>query len=268
MNIREKELFKAFEENRVIVLPCPIGSTFYRVIKKRGKVNGRFFRFVKKSKLTYHNMETFLRDYGHTVFLNKIIAERTKKTLEHIDSAKIKGICDELRRQIKGKEPGNIECNAIIDYDGYVIPHNRFEKDDLRYQYDYFRFIEVVEISHLEDNNIFYSYGLRLVSSPDEYDYNNEVSDLSPCFDIDKESLLNEDGAMETIVAKLLAFNETIPMIGPRYRVEETSDAYEDPFAIFDRIVCDYVEVDGIVQLFDDEKEAKKYIKEVLADDI
>ena len=41
-----------------------------------------------------------------------------------------------------------------------------------------------------------------------------------------------------------------------RFEVQETSDAYEEPFAVFDREKGEYYALDGIVQMFLDEKEA------------
>lgn len=52
----------------------------------------------------------------------------------------------------------------------------------------------------------------------------------------------------------------------PRYTVEQTSDAFADPFIIRDNTVPEgqdgqYYDVDGIYQTFETEEEAQEYIQ-------
>ena len=74
-----RELAEADKDGRVVVLPCKVGDTVYLIVTKRAKVYMPEFRFIKKSKLTFLNMERILQDFGKTVFLTR---EEAEKALE------------------------------------------------------------------------------------------------------------------------------------------------------------------------------------------
>ena len=76
---RLHELAEADKDGRVVVLPCKVGDTVYLIVTKRAKVYMPEFRFIKKSKLTFLNMERILQDFGKTVFLTR---EEAEKALE------------------------------------------------------------------------------------------------------------------------------------------------------------------------------------------
>lgn len=58
-------------ENGVIVPPCKVGTTIYMIVTKRAKVTREYFRFIKKTKLTFLNLERVLENWGKTVFLTE-----------------------------------------------------------------------------------------------------------------------------------------------------------------------------------------------------
>ena len=62
--------------NGVVVLPFPIGTTYYRIVTKRHKVGNPYFKLVRTAKLNWYNVESVLSDYGKTVFLTKEEAEK------------------------------------------------------------------------------------------------------------------------------------------------------------------------------------------------
>lgn len=76
---RMVELMNADKDGRVVVLPCKVGDTVYLIVTKRAKVYMPEFSFVKKSRLTFFNMERVLQDFGKTVFLTR---EEAEKALE------------------------------------------------------------------------------------------------------------------------------------------------------------------------------------------
>lgn len=65
--------------NGVIVLPFPIGTTYYRIVTKRGKVGNPYFKMIRKAELNWYNVENVLHDLGKTVFLTR---EEAEKVLE------------------------------------------------------------------------------------------------------------------------------------------------------------------------------------------
>ena len=65
--------------NGVIVLPFPIGTTYYRIVTKRGKVGNPYFKMIRKAELNWYNVENVLHDLGKTVFLTR---EEAEKALE------------------------------------------------------------------------------------------------------------------------------------------------------------------------------------------
>ena len=76
------ELAEADKAGRVVVLPCKVGDTVYLIVTKRARVYMPEFRFIKKSKLTFLNMERILQDFGKTVFLTREEAGKALKTKE------------------------------------------------------------------------------------------------------------------------------------------------------------------------------------------
>ena len=58
-------------ENGVIVPPCKVGTTIYMIVTKRAKVTREYFYFIKKTKLTFLNLERVLENWGKTVFLTR-----------------------------------------------------------------------------------------------------------------------------------------------------------------------------------------------------
>ena len=65
--------------NGVIVPPCPIGTKIYMLVTKRARLNLPPFTFIKDSKLTFHNIERVIEDFGKTVFLTRKEAEQALK---------------------------------------------------------------------------------------------------------------------------------------------------------------------------------------------
>ena len=68
--------------NNVIVLPFPIGTTYYRIVTKRGKVGNPYFKMIRKAELNWYNVEGVLQDLGKTVFLTREEAEEALKEEE------------------------------------------------------------------------------------------------------------------------------------------------------------------------------------------
>ncbi len=66
-------------ENGVIVPPVKVGDTIYMIVEKRAKITREYFRFIKKTKLTFLNLERVLKAWGKTVFLTKEQAEKALK---------------------------------------------------------------------------------------------------------------------------------------------------------------------------------------------
>ena len=64
---RLRELADADKDGRLVVLPCKVCDTVYLIVTKRARVYMPEFRFIKKSKLTFLNMERILQDFGKTV---------------------------------------------------------------------------------------------------------------------------------------------------------------------------------------------------------
>lgn len=67
--------------NGVIVPPCKVGDTIYIIVEQPAHSQRKYFRFIKKTILTYQNLERVLRDIGKTVFLTK---EEAEKALEEM----------------------------------------------------------------------------------------------------------------------------------------------------------------------------------------
>lgn len=66
------------EQGRLMLLPCPMGSTIYMIVTKHTK--GREpFSFIKTTELMESNVFRVCRDYGKTVFLTREEAENELK---------------------------------------------------------------------------------------------------------------------------------------------------------------------------------------------
>lgn len=79
---RLRELAEADKDGRLVVLPCKVCDTVYLIVTKRARVYMPEFRFIKKSKLTFLNMERILQDFGKTVFLTREEAEKALEAME------------------------------------------------------------------------------------------------------------------------------------------------------------------------------------------
>lgn len=76
---RLRKLAEADKDGRLVVLPCKVGDTVYLIVTKRARNYTPEFRFVKKSRLTFLNMERILQDFGKEAFLTR---EEAEKALE------------------------------------------------------------------------------------------------------------------------------------------------------------------------------------------
>lgn len=65
--------------NGVIVPPCKVGDTVYMIVERRARITMPYYSFIKKTELTYCNMERVIKDFGKTVFLTKEEAEQALK---------------------------------------------------------------------------------------------------------------------------------------------------------------------------------------------
>ena len=79
---RLRELAEADKEERVVVLPCKVGDTVYLIVTKRARTYTPEFRFIKKSRLTFLNMERILQDFGKTAFLTREEAEKALEAMK------------------------------------------------------------------------------------------------------------------------------------------------------------------------------------------
>ncbi len=79
---RLRELAEADKDGRLVVLPCKVGDTVYLIVTKRARNYTPEFRFVKKSRLTFLNMERILQDFGKEVFLTREEAEKALEAME------------------------------------------------------------------------------------------------------------------------------------------------------------------------------------------
>lgn len=59
-------------------------------------------------------------------------------------------------------------------------------------------------------------------------------------------------------------WNRMFPQPGVRYEVCHTSDAFDEPYAIYDRETDDYYVSDGIVQTFEREEDAQEFLYSIL----
>ena len=79
---RLRELAEADKDGRLVVLPCKVGDTVYLIVTKRARVYMPEFSFVKKSRLTFSNMERVLQDFGKAVFLAREEAEKALEAMK------------------------------------------------------------------------------------------------------------------------------------------------------------------------------------------
>lgn len=79
---RLRELAEADRDGRLVVLPCKVGNTVYLIVTKRARNYTPEFRFVKKSRLTFLNMERILQDFGKEAFLTREEAEKALEATE------------------------------------------------------------------------------------------------------------------------------------------------------------------------------------------
>lgn len=79
---RFRQLVKADKAGRLLVLPCKVGDTVYLIVTKRARNYTPEFRFVKKSRLTFFNMERILQDFGKEAFLTREEAEKALEAMK------------------------------------------------------------------------------------------------------------------------------------------------------------------------------------------
>lgn len=77
-----RELAEADKDGRLVVLPCKVGDTVYLIVTKRARNYTPEFRFVKKSRLTFLNMERILQDFGKEAFLTREEAEKALEAMK------------------------------------------------------------------------------------------------------------------------------------------------------------------------------------------
>lgn len=74
------------ERGRLIRLPCPMNTKIYLIVTKRARsYSTKQFRFIKTSQLTWCNLETVLRNFGKTAFLNREEAEAAMERMNKED---------------------------------------------------------------------------------------------------------------------------------------------------------------------------------------
>lgn len=79
---RIAQLLQADADGRLVVLPCPMGTTVYLVMGRTAKYRG-YVRFVKTTRLTWYNAERVIREFGKTVFLTMAEAQAAKEVLDN-----------------------------------------------------------------------------------------------------------------------------------------------------------------------------------------
>lgn len=79
---RLRELADADKAGRLVVLPCKVGDPVYLIVTKRARNYTQEFRFVKKSRLTFLNMERILQDFGKEAFLTREEAEEALEAMK------------------------------------------------------------------------------------------------------------------------------------------------------------------------------------------
>lgn len=79
---RLRKLAEADKDGRLVVLPCRVGDTVYLIVTKRARNYTPEFRFVKKSRLTFLNMERILQDFSKEAFLTREEAEKALEAMK------------------------------------------------------------------------------------------------------------------------------------------------------------------------------------------
>lgn len=79
---RLRELAEADRDGRLVALPCKVSDTVYLIVTKRARNYTPEFRFVKKSRLTFLNMERILQDFGKEAFLTREEAEKALEAMK------------------------------------------------------------------------------------------------------------------------------------------------------------------------------------------
>lgn len=79
---RLRKLAEADKDGRLVVLPCKVGDPVYLIVTKRARNYTPEFRFVKKSRLTFLNMERILQDFGKEAFLTREEAEKALEAMK------------------------------------------------------------------------------------------------------------------------------------------------------------------------------------------
>ena len=77
--VRAESIADYLLKNGVIVPPVKVGDTIYMIVEKRAKITREYFHFIKKTKLTFLNLERVLKYWGKTVFLTKAEAIKALK---------------------------------------------------------------------------------------------------------------------------------------------------------------------------------------------
>lgn len=58
-----------------IVLPCPMGTEIFMIVSQRSRVDLPYHHWIKRTKLTYSNLERVTAGWGDRVFLTRREAE-------------------------------------------------------------------------------------------------------------------------------------------------------------------------------------------------
>lgn len=67
------------DRSHIIELPCAMGSTIWIIVTKHMKRPSSVYSFVRRSNLTWINLDRFLSNFGRTVFLTQEEAVRAMK---------------------------------------------------------------------------------------------------------------------------------------------------------------------------------------------
>ena len=79
---RLAELEDKIEQGTLVELPCKVGDVVYLVFEERWSVGKKETHwYIRKTKLTYGNMERVIKEYGEFVFLTR---EEAEKRLEEL----------------------------------------------------------------------------------------------------------------------------------------------------------------------------------------
>lgn len=76
-----RDLLQAEQDGRLVILPCKIGDTIYKIIKKPIPEKG-WLRYVRRFSLTYKNLEWVRYYFGKRVFLSREEAEAAISVME------------------------------------------------------------------------------------------------------------------------------------------------------------------------------------------